>query len=819
MGFVRLSVLLMALLALSQLSSVAVADIKQLWFAYTGSIRGGVMPRASGAACSIADASISPASSNLCHGGCAQRQMFIEEFRETHSTANSVVLDTGSSWWGSLQSYATMAKCINNARYDIISLGYADMFAGTSDLAAFLTLINSTTDILSSNIDYQNDIKLSERRVPLSAAYPDGLVTPWVVRTIAGVEVVFVGLVPANAFTFPSTKGIAPTVETGLSDDFRIRINVFRARAAHPNADVVVVVSDLPPSDARRIAQEVDGINLFFHGDGEAFGVTRVTSLYDKTVYMATIDSNGETIGSFRLDWDTVAKTASIAINASNPSQNIITTLSASDDMSSVSATWNMMLNATSVIEEQYKSVIGSALLEHSDARGNASLPDYPSLTTIGCRNFDCALGRVVVDAYRRACLSLYNTLCNVAFINSGSLRAPLPAGEITMANVMSVLSFRNTVFVLRMTGEQLIAVLQTSIGLPNDGGFGQTNIVYARSRNTNLDIGQQLVDTRIAHPTTGVVGPLDSTAIYTVATNQFLYQGGNGYTMFEAALSNVATSVDTDLLIDHIRQNSPLAGASEEEMASCLQNEVPLETMAAQSCRVVLSNLTASEAALCNTHLDICLSPPTNFADLFHLSPNITQCNSCSGLGTCFLRLCTCAVPTEGPFKGLEVLRGAGCGEALQIWELSEGGRIAIYVLSAIALLVCITIGIMIFIKRNERAVRATSPNFGYLICLGGVCCSLAALLTVIPEDAVPCMAPMWLMVFGYVLMFGSLFIRTYRIHAIFNSQTLHALSKGAFSDFNLLKRLGLIALVNLAIMIVFQVRMHTYQFTSIFL
>jgi 2',3'-cyclic-nucleotide 2'-phosphodiesterase (5'-nucleotidase family) len=793
------------LLVLAALAVSAFAAVNQIWFMYTGSIRGAVMPYANGEACTADEALAPPMNTNICGGGCAQRQAFFDDTRAALGSTNIVLVDIGSSWWGSLFSFDTMATCINAAKYDVLSLGYADFFAGTNELSQFILQLNPTVDTLASNIDVENDIHMSQSR-PGLPRYDGSLVVPWVVKTVANTKIVFVGIVPSAAFQFPSSQGIIPSDDSGVSDDFRIRFNVYRARQANPDADMVVVLSDIPPADARRLAREINGIHVFFHGDGENYGITEINSLFNTTVRLATIASNGLTVGQFRIDWDTVTKTAAMDAAFLGATTTMHTMVASTITSATVQSTFDATIAAARAIESTYGTSIGAALGELSDVRGNATDTGYPSAATIGCRTFDCALGREVVAAYRRACLSLTNAMCDVGFINAGSLRAPLPQGSITQANVMSVLTFRNMVYVLKLTGDQLLSALQNSITNLGAGGFAQTNIVYALSLNTNVDITQRLVDFRLAD-STGALADIDRDRVYTVATNQYMYTGGDGYTIFQAASSAVPTSVDTDLLTEHVRSNSPLQTLSAEQLAACLANDVPIETMPAQNCRVVLSPLTASEAALCSTDLNVCLEPPAIVAAEFRLAPNRTHCNSCSGFGECSLRKCTCDVPTAGRFAGVEVFRGADCGEVLAEWTLNDGGQTAVYVFAALGLLLSVVMCLLIFLKRNERAIRATSPNFGYLICLGGVLASIGALLTVVPVDTVDCMAAMWLVVIGFVLIFGSLFVRTHRIHAIFNTHSLQALSKRMHTDFSLLQRLFVIFIVDVAILIVFQV------------
>ncbi len=137
-------------------------------------------------------------------------------------------------------------------------------------------------------------------------------------------------------------------------------------------------------------------------------------------------------------------------------------------------------------------------------------------------RTTEAAFGNLVADAMRAAMEA------DFALQNGGGIRADrvyLADAPITRRDVFAELPFGNTVVLLEITGADLVAALENGFsqlgGTP--GRFPQIaggRVVVDPSR----PVGQRLV--------TFTVGgePVDPAATYRLATNDFLYRGGDGY-------------------------------------------------------------------------------------------------------------------------------------------------------------------------------------------------------------------------------------------------------------------------------------------------
>lgn len=139
-------------------------------------------------------------------------------------------------------------------------------------------------------------------------------------------------------------------------------------------------------------------------------------------------------------------------------------------------------------------------------------------------RTKETNLSNILCDAM------LKTTGADVALTNGGGIRASIPAGEITKKAVVTMLPFGNLVVTRTVTGAQLRQAIEHGIRLYPDqnGGFPQVGgCAYVfdpakepGSRVTELTVGGQ---------------PVDDQKEYTLATNDFMADGGDGYDMLAA--------------------------------------------------------------------------------------------------------------------------------------------------------------------------------------------------------------------------------------------------------------------------------------------
>lgn len=171
----------------------------------------------------------------------------------------------------------------------------------------------------------------------------------------------------------------------------------------------------------------------------------------------------------------------------------------------------------------------------------------------------EASFGNLVADALRAA------TGAQIALTNGGGIRGDrlYPAGTLlTRRDVLTELPFGNTTVLVALTGAQVRALLEagfSELGRPA-GRFPQVSglvVVLDEAAPAGRRVASVTVD--------GV--PLEDARSYTVASNNFLYDGGNGYDGLARGRTLIGGTDGTlvaDAVIAHIGRTAPLAVPSD---------------------------------------------------------------------------------------------------------------------------------------------------------------------------------------------------------------------------------------------------------------
>ena len=216
-------------------------------------------------------------------------------------------------------------------------------------------------------------------------------------------------------------------------------------------------------------------------------------------------------------------------------------------------------------IEEELGVVIGSSEVDLNGVKEEV-------------RAGETNLGDLVADAMLwRAGLDNENVVA--AITNGGGIRASIAAGDITKKSVNNVLPFTNTLYVVEVTGAELLEALEAStFALPKSlGGFPQI-----AGMNISIDATKKYDANADTYPGSTYHGPasinrvtinsvngkaFDPNKTYAVVTNNFLAAGGDTYYAFAAASGQFDTGLPLDeVLMDYI--TTELKGVVGEQYA-----------------------------------------------------------------------------------------------------------------------------------------------------------------------------------------------------------------------------------------------------------
>jgi 2',3'-cyclic-nucleotide 2'-phosphodiesterase (5'-nucleotidase family) len=130
----------------------------------------------------------------------------------------------------------------------------------------------------------------------------------------------------------------------------------------------------------------------------------------------------------------------------------------------------------------------------------------------------ETALGDLVADALRDAAGA------EIGFVNGGALRADLPAGEVTAGHVLQCFPFEDTLWTMRIRGDEVKALLDRCALRATQGpwgGFLQVSGITVRYR------GGRATEIRVGD------AELREDATYLVACPGYLAGGGDGHLEF----------------------------------------------------------------------------------------------------------------------------------------------------------------------------------------------------------------------------------------------------------------------------------------------
>ena len=407
---------------------------------------------------------------------------------------------------------AHMIDLANAVGFDVAVPGNHEFDFGPEVLRERLAESNAVW--LAGNIDYQG------RR-----GFPGTQATTMIGK--AGYRLGFLGLVT------PETAEISTA---GDSVAFLPQAEIAAALAAElraAGADLVIALTHNRTSQDMALLRRVRDIDIVLGGHDHD-----LTAWYDGRQAILKSRSQGRYVGILRLALDRAGGTEDGSPVTWTPDFDLRSTAGVEPD-AGVAA---MVAGYEALLDEELGQVIGRTETE-LDTRGPV------------VRGGEAAFGNLVTDALLAA------TGADIAITNGGGIRGGRvypPGAELTPRILIAELPFGKATVVLGLTGARLREALENGVSRAeeNDGRFPQVaGLSFAfdarrppGARITRAEVGGE---------------PLAADRVYRVATNDFMFTGGDGYTAFESAEVIVdAASGDTmaNHLIDYVRAAGTVA-------------------------------------------------------------------------------------------------------------------------------------------------------------------------------------------------------------------------------------------------------------------
>ncbi len=468
-----------------------------------------------------------------CFGGAARRATLVEQIRG--EVPHTLLLDAGDQFQGTLfysRFKGTAAsRVMNHMAYDAMVVGNHEFDDGPATLATFAAEIDFP--LLATNVDWSAEPAL------------EGLLVRSAVLERGGRRIGLVGYITEET---PSLSSPGPNL---AFEPIGERLQAAIAELEGDGVDVILALSHAGMGRDLEIARTVAGIDLvigghtntLLHNDDEnAEGPypTWVEGPQGNRVPVITAFAWGMYLGRIDLTFD------GDGVLTSAVGHPILLDGSVEPD----ETTAHLIEPLAEEVASFSGELVGAAAVE---LRGDERT----------CRFGECALGNLIADALLAEGRA---SGAEVALHNSGSIRSTIPAGAISIGQVLEVLPFGNTMSTFGLRGDDLRAVLEHSVSRaedPNNDGTGRFLQVAGVRFAFDLD---QPAGARVDHVEVrgddGSYEPLDPERVYRVVANSFNRSGGDDYTVLRDRAIDAYDQgrLLSEVVTDHIRRTSPVA-------------------------------------------------------------------------------------------------------------------------------------------------------------------------------------------------------------------------------------------------------------------
>ncbi|KIC50938.1 5'-nucleotidase C-terminal domain-containing protein [Tateyamaria sp. ANG-S1] len=452
-----------------------------------------------------------------CFGGVARVKSAIDAKKASLDNQNVVVLDAGDPFQGSLfyTTYkgAAEAEFMEKIGYDAMAVGNHEFDDGPPKLAEFIDAVSFP--VISGNLDLSAEEMLN------------GKVENHVVLEVGGKKI---GIVSALAVDTVETSSPGPNVV------FQDEIEALQADVAtlqEEGVDIIIALNHVGLNKDLAIAEAVDGIDVVIGGHSHTLmtnddaetpayptmvGDAAVAQAYAYTKYLGhltvTFDDDGNV---------TAASGDPMLLDASvEPDADFIARIA----------------EMGAPIEEMKNRVVAEAA---EAIEGDRSV----------CRAQECPMGSLIADAMLAR---VADQGIEIAIQNGGGIRASIDAGEITMGEVLTVLPFQNTLSTFQVPGAAIVAALENGVGQIEDGAgrFPQVaGMSYAF--DAAKPAGERVSDVMVGGT------PIEMDKLYGVVSNNYVRNGGDGYSMFVDAENAYDFGPDlADVTAEYLAEQGP---------------------------------------------------------------------------------------------------------------------------------------------------------------------------------------------------------------------------------------------------------------------
>jgi 2',3'-cyclic-nucleotide 2'-phosphodiesterase (5'-nucleotidase family) len=444
----------------------------------------------------------------------------VQDIRRQAGKENVLLMDAGDAFSGSVYFKLYRGQA---GLWFLNSLGYDAMCPGNHDfddgLRTFSDLINKAGfKMVCANLTFP------------TGSEPGEIVTPWVILERNGQRYGILGLLTEET-----------SLITGPDIDIAIGDPIAAARQAvsgleKAGVNRIIALTHIGWSQDLELAKQVGDIDVIISGHSHTIpnvfptvinedgSPTLVAQAGDYGRYLGHLDVSFDQAGAVK-DW---TGSALMPLDEKTPEDPVYAA---------------KLSEYKAPVQQMMDSVAGKTQVDLDGVRNNV-------------RSRETNLGNLVADSMlSRASRSG----AGIVIITGGGIRDSIPAGEISLAQIKSILPFDNYLVAFDISGRQILEALENGVSQVEtlQGRFPQVaglKFVWDPAAKP----GSRIISAEVKKA--GGFETLDPAATYRIATIQYLYQGGDGYSMFSQGANYVNLGyIDNEVLAEYVAANSPI--------------------------------------------------------------------------------------------------------------------------------------------------------------------------------------------------------------------------------------------------------------------
>ncbi len=436
-------------------------------------------------------------------------------------------------------------KAMNLAGYNVVTPGNHEFDLGVKTYAS--TLKKASFDIVSSNL-YINDTQLSS------------LIKPFVIKTVEGVKIGVFGLMTPE---LPRVSNVGKVIK--VDDVIKTAVSMVKTLKGK-DVDLIVALTHIGTALDIKLAKTVSGIDFIVGGHTHDYLYKRL-----KTGGRVTIIVHAGAGGT---------KVGTLCFTYTGKIEKLKWQIVMLDDTIPNDPKIDQFLEP---FKKEYEKKLSEPV--------GVSLVDLDAKKEI-IRKQESNLGNLIADSWLDWFKNKGNRV-DCAMMNAGGIRGDriYPAGAISLKTLLEIHPFGNTVYMVTLTGKQLLQALEISASTikvpvdgcspnnrPHDGAFLQVSGLRmqidvskkpfcaeynGREITKLLARGKRVIRAEIFR--NGTWKPVQKEKVYRVLVNSWLASGGDGYYVFNKAQSKKDTTFRiVDLLAFYVKKHSPIKPVTE---------------------------------------------------------------------------------------------------------------------------------------------------------------------------------------------------------------------------------------------------------------